>query len=310
MRPLLKWAGGKRQLLPTLRGYYPAKYERYIEPFFGSGAVFFDLYSSGRLEGRRAWLVDANADLIGCYRMLADRTDEVIAALHTLAGGHLIGGAAFYYDVRDRRFNPARAADAAYTPALAAMFIYLNRTGFNGLYRVNRLGGFNVPAGRYANPRICDEEHLRVVADALRSPAVTFEHGAFDRALARAGSGDFIYCDPPYAPVSRTSCFANYTANGFTSHDQLRLQRALIAAATRGATVVLSNSSAPEIERLYSMPEAVDARLRIKRVPARRAINSRAEARGPIDELVITNAIRPKMLRMPPRAAPTLRRRA
>jgi len=296
-RPLLKWAGGKRQLLPKLRACYPAKYRRYIEPFFGSGAVFFDLYSSGSLAGRHAWLVDDNADLIGCYQTLVDSTDEVITALRALAQGHLIGGSAFYYDVRDCRFNPARAAGAAYTPALAAMLIYLNRTGFNGLFRVNRLGEFNVPAGRYANPRICDEENLREVAHALRGREVTLEHGSFDRALAGAGRGDFVYCDPPYAPISRTACFASYTASGFTSHDQIRLQRALIAAARRGAMVVLSNSSAPEIERLYSTPEARRAGLRLERVDARRAINSRADARGPVKELVITNVIRPRMLR-------------
>jgi DNA adenine methylase len=306
VRPLLKWAGGKRQLLPKLRGYYPAKYQRYIEPFFGSGAVFFDLYNSGHLDGRRAWLVDDNADLIGCYRMLVDRTDEVIAALRELARGHFAGGSEFYYEVRDRRFNPVRASNPAYTPELAAMLIYMNRTGFNGLFRLNRLGGFNVPAGRYANPRICDEGHLRAVASALRGCHVTVEHGSFDRALAEAGRGDFVYCDPPYAPVSRTACFANYTANGFTWHDQQRLQRALIGAAQRGAAVVLSNSSTPEIERLYSVPEAANARLRIERVAARRAINSRADARGPIDELVITNApraLRPQMLRAERRAA-------
>jgi DNA adenine methylase len=300
VRPLLKWAGGKRQLLPKLRGYYPQQYARYIEPFFGSGAVFFDLHSSGALAGRRAWLVDDNADLIGCYRMLVDRTEDVIAALAELARGHADGGSEFYYEVRDGRFNPVRAASRAYTPELAAMLIYMNRTGFNGLFRLNRLGEFNVPAGRYVNPRICNEVHLRAVAAALRPSHVIVEHGPFDGALAKAGRGDFVYCDPPYAPISPTACFANYTAKGFTAADQLRLQAALIAAAKRGATIVLSNSSAPEIERLYSGPEAVKARLRIERVAARRAINSRADARGPIDELVITNAphqLRPQMLK-------------
>jgi DNA adenine methylase len=299
-RPLLKWAGGKRQLLPALRPYFPARYRRYIEPFFGSGAVFFDLYGSGALAGRRAWLLDANADLIGCYQTLADKTDEVIAALRALATGHDAGGSDFYYQVRDEQFNPARAAGTLYTPELAAMLIYLNRTGFNGLFRLNRRGEFNVPAGRYARPRICDEDHLRVVAGALRNPAITLEHGSFDRALDEAGTGDFVYCDPPYAPVSRTACFANYTASGFTSHDQLRLQRGLIAAAQRGASIVVSNSSTAEIEDLYSTPEVLRAHLRIERVRARRAINSRPDARGPIEELVITNTalnVRPKMLK-------------
>src|SRR5438874_11996465 len=243
-RPLLKWAGGKRQLLPALRTFYPVTFNRYIEPFFGSGAVFFDLHASGRLAGRQAWLVDDNADLIGCYRMLTSRTDEVIKQLQVLAAGHERGGSDFYYEVRDARFNPMRATAATYTPEMAAMLIYLNRTGFNGLFRLNKSGEFNVPAGRYVNPRIVDEQHLQQVATALRTRGVTLVHGSFDGALAEAGKGDFIYCDPPYAPLSRTACFANYTAKGFTIHDQTRLQHALVAAAERGAHVVLSNSSA------------------------------------------------------------------
>src|ERR687883_437192 len=123
-RPLLKWAGGKRQLLPTLRGFYPVAFKRYIEPFFGSGAVFFDLHASGRLEGKQAWLVDDNADLIGCYHMLVSHTNDVIAALQRLANGHDARGSDFYYEVRDRRFNPMRAeAAGTYTPEMAAMLI-------------------------------------------------------------------------------------------------------------------------------------------------------------------------------------------
>ncbi|PYR78789.1 MAG: hypothetical protein DMF87_13120 [Acidobacteria bacterium] len=296
-RPLLKWAGGKRQLLPALRGYYPVTFNRYIEPFFGSGAVFFDLHASGRLAGRQAWLVDDNADLIGCYRMLTSRTDEVIKQLQALAAGHERGGSDFYYEVRDARFNPMRATAATYTPEMAAMLIYLNRTGFNGLFRLNKSGEFNVPAGRYVNPRIVDEQHLRQVAAALRSRGVTLTQGSFEGAVLEAGKGDFVYCDPPYAPLSRTACFANYTANGFRRNDQERLQQALAGAAKRGAHVVLSNSSAPEIEELYSRTNAQQALLRIERVDARRAINSRAESRGPVTELVITNVLKPRMLR-------------
>jgi DNA adenine methylase len=190
-----------------------------------------------------------------------------------------------------------RAASDAYTPEMAAMLIYLNRTGFNGLFRLNKAGEFNVPAGRYTNPRIVDEEHLRQVAAALRSRGVALINGSFDEALADTGQGDFIYCDPPYAPVSRTACFANYTARGFTLGDQERLQQALIEAANRGALVVLSNSSAPDIERLYSTREAKRAQLRIRRVDARRSINSRGDSRGPVTELVITNVLRLTMLR-------------
>lgn len=313
-RPLLKWAGGKRQLLPVLRALYPGRFRRYLEPFFGSGAVFFDLHGKRLLAGREARLVDANPDLVGCYRTLRDRTDAVIRELELLAKEHRAGGEAFFYEVRDARFNPARLRASAYTPALAAMLIYLNRTGFNGLFRLNRRGEFNVPAGRYANPSICDVGHLRSVANALRQRGVSIELGSFERSIATAGRGDFVYCDPPYEPLSRTSSFASYTTHGFTADDQRRLQREVVAAAKRGAHVVLSNSSAPLIVALYTSAEAADAGLQVQLVPARRAINSRAELRGPVDEVVVTNAataallaVQPKMARASLRNAPRAR---
>ena len=314
-RPLLKWAGGKRQLLPVLVSYYPQKFSRYIEPFMGSAAVFFDLLNSGRLARRTSILADVNPDLIGCYRTLRDRPGAVIRSLTLLAAQYREGGTACYYDVRDLRFNPLRAAlqaratdpaDVAdmYTPELAAMLIFLNRTGFNGLFRLNRRGGFNVPVGRYTNPKICDEAHLRAVASALASPSVTLTLRPFDRTLAEAGEGDFVYCDPPYAPLSPTSSFANYTADGFSSFDQRRLQQAVIAACGRGAHVIVSNSSATEVLQAYTTPEARKAKLQVRPVPARRAINSIASSRGPVNELIISNVraaslanVRPKMLR-------------
>ena len=312
MRPLLKWAGGKRQLLPRLSEHYPQRFERYVEPFVGSGAVFFHLATSGKLTGRAVDLCDVNADLIGCYLALRDRTEEVITALQALAREHRSRGDACYYEVRDERFNPLRAelfsrADspqdvaAAYPAHAAAMFIFLNRTGFNGLYRLNRRGAFNVPAGRYTDPRICDAEHLRRVASVFRRERVSIRYRSFDLTLADVGGGDFVYCDPPYAPLSPTSNFASYTAQGFTAFDQQRLQQAVVAACRRGAHVVVSNSSATQIWRLYSTPEAIKAGLRISSVPARRAINSRPTARGAVDELIISNvhplaAIRPRMV--------------
>ena len=298
VRPLLKWAGGKRQLLPALEQYYPPSFERYLEPFLGSGAVFFHLAATGILDGRPVRLSDVNADLIGCYRMVRDRTDAVIAALRDLERDHRRRGDACYYEVRDERFNPLRATLAAeraeraadaYTPALAAMLIFLNRTGFNGLFRLNRLGGFNVPAGRYREPRICDPDHIRDVAAVLRRPGLAIEHRGFEAALGEAGAGDFVYCDPPYAPLSRTSSFASYTAAGFAAMDQQRLREAIVAACRRGAHVVMSNSSAPEIELAYQTRAARQAKIAIHRVPARRAINSRATSRGPVDEFIITN---------------------
>jgi DNA adenine methylase len=330
-RPLLKWAGGKRQLLEALGRHYPAGFARYVEPFLGSGAVFFDLLGRGRLSGRPVRLIDVNPDLIGCYRVVRDRTAAVIDALSSLDREYRATGAACYYDVRDRRFNPARARLAAraaaaatdlrealerradgYTPELAAMLIFLNRTGFNGLFRVNRRGGFNVPAGRYDRPVICDAVNIRAVASAFAQPGVTLECRGFEEVLAGTGDGDFVYCDPPYAPLSRTSSFAHYTAGGFTALDQRRLQQQVFDACRRGALVLLSNSSAGEIVRGYSTREARRSKLEIFRVPARRAINSRSTARGVVEELIITNVgrmpenlgrIRPRMLPVRPRHA-------
>ena len=317
MRPLLKWAGGKRQLLPVLEHYYPTAFHRYLEPFVGSGAVFFHLASTGVLDGRTVTLSDVNADLIGCYRAVRNETDAVIDALQRLEREHRRRGDACYYEVRDERFNPARAklmaasggsgttAAAHYPADLAAMLVFLNRTGFNGLFRLNRLGEFNVPAGRYREPRICDPDHVRAVAAVLRRRGVAIEHRGFEAALGEAGRGDFVYCDPPYAPLSRTSSFASYTAAGFASLDQHRLMEAVIRACRRGARVVVSNSSAPEIETAYQTRAARQAKIAVHRVPARRAINSRASARGPVDELIISNvppalaAVRPRMAKAP-----------
>ena len=294
-RPLLKWAGGKRQLLPALRAFYPESFGRYFEPFVGSGAVFFDLYASGRLTGTPATLTDCNADLIGCYRVVRDRTPEVRRALERLARGHDAGAADHFYAVRDR-FNRTRTRLAAdnvadgYTPALAAMLIYLNRTGFNGLFRLNASGHFNVPVGRYVRPRICDPAHLSAVATALGAPGVTLQLAPFESALSAARAGDLVYFDPPYAPVSDTARFTSYTARPFTLDDHVRLRDCAIELARRDCAVMVSNSSAPAMAALYEDdPRAAAAGLRVFRVPARRAINSRASARGPVTEFLLTN---------------------
>ena len=280
-------------LLP-LRRFYPSTFNRYIEPFFGSGAVFFDLQAQGRLTGHNVLLVDSNADLIGCYETVRDRPDEVGDELDRLAAAHARGGEARYYEVRDQLFNPARdrlrADDGriAYTPELAAMLIYLNRTGFNGLFRLNARGAFNVPAGRYERPRIADRENLARVAHALAGAQLV--RGSFEVVSELATAGDFVYFDPPYAPLSRTAMFTSYTAVGFDARDQQRLQQVVIELARRGCHVLLSNSTASEIAALYEQSrDARRAKLRVLRVPARRAINSNGARRGAVDEFLITN---------------------
>ena len=300
LRPFLKWAGGKRQLLPALRPFYPARFETYHEPFLGSGAVFFDLASRGALRPRRVRLTDVNGDLIGCWRQLRDHPDAVIAQLHDLAAERLAAPEEHYYQVRDDWFNPRRAriADGGswaerYTTDLAAMLIYLNRTGFNGLFRVNSQGLFNVPRGRYKNPRICDEHNLRRTSEALSALEAVVDYAPFEAVLDVARPRDFVYLDPPYAPLSTTASFTSYTPDRFDAEAQRRLQEVVIRLAKRRCHVVLSNSTAPEIAALYDgNAEAERAGMRAHTVPARRAINSNAARRGPIQEYVITNVPR------------------
>jgi DNA adenine methylase len=283
----------------VLRKFYPATFNRYWEPFLGSGAVFFDLHARGLLAGHDAILTDSNPDLIACYRTVRDCPEQVIGELLRLARSHEREGAGHYYQVRNERFNPQRAALAAssngmchYNPALTAMFIYLNRTGYNGLFRLNSDGQFNVPAGRYARPRICDEVNVRRVASALARSGVILERARFDRTVDSAGAGDFLYFDPPYAPLSKTARFTSYTTEGFDADDQQRLRDVIVTLARRGCHVVMSNSTAPEIARLYEGSQEVEAAgLRCYKIAARRAINSNATRRGAVNEYVITNVI-------------------
>ena len=298
LRPFLKWAGGKRQLLPALGRFYPARFGTYHEPFLGSGAVFFDLASHDAVRPGRVRLTDVNRDLIGCWRQLRDDRDAVIAHLQRLAAERLAAPAEHYYYVRDECFNPARVKTSSggqpraerYTPELAAMLIYLNRTGFNGLFRVNSKGLFNVPRGRYRNPKICDEHNLRQTSEVLSTLGAVINYAPYDAVLDVAYPGDFVYLDPPYAPLSATALFTSYTAERFDASDQRRLQQVVIALASRGCHVLLSNSTAPEIATLYEgNRDAKRAGFRTMRVPARRAINSAVARRGIIDEYLITN---------------------
>ena len=260
--PFIKWVGGKRSLLEQLRPHLPPTYGRLFEPVVGGGALFFDQ------RPKRATLGDNNARLIATYRGLRDATDEVIRLLKS-----------YRYDRDDFLAMRARAIDAESDPAIAAWFIYLNKTGYNGLYRVNSRNGFNVPFGSYKNPAICDEPTLRACAAALRRTDLVA--GDFELVTRKARKGDLVYFDPPYVPLSATSSFTGYTADGFDSHDQLRLRDAARALAARGVHVLLSNSSAPAVVNLYR--EEFD----IVQLRARRSINSNIEGRSAIVELLM-----------------------
>jgi DNA adenine methylase len=289
-RPFLKWAGGKRQLLTRLRRFIPQQFEAYHEPFLGSGALFFDLRARGLLRGRAAHLTDSNADLIGCYRAIRDDVDAVIPSLQWLERAHRQDPAGQYYRVRDELFNPARLTGREYSAELAAMFIYLNRTGFNGLFRLNSRGAFNVPVGRYVNPTICDASNLRAVAAALSSSDVHLNTAPYAAVLQTASAGDLVYFDPPYAPLSATARFTSYTTGGFSDADQMRLCEIARELVARGCHVIISNSTAPLVRELYGSVRGLHAH----KVPARRAINSDSRKRGVVMEYIISNVPRTK----------------
>ena len=266
-RPFLKWVGGKGQLLDRLRPHIPARFGAYHEPFVGGGALFFALWRDRRVFETPAYLSDVNPELVDTYRALRDDVDSVIKALR----GH-------HYE--ERYYYDTRALDPWQMPRAdrAARMIYLNRSGFNGLYRVNKSGGFNVPFGRYTNPTICDEANLRAVSAALSSAAIM--NDPFDGIVERARPGDLVYLDPPYVPVSRTSNFVSYAKTGFTTDDQETLATAVETLVDRGVFVMLSNSDTPWVRKRY-------CDLDVHRVPARRNINCNAKSRGPVNEVVV-----------------------
>jgi len=267
-RPFLKWVGGKSQLLGALRELVPEDIETYFEPFLGGGALFFDVQPS------QAVIADLNPELVDCFTAVRDRLDRVIGHLegHIYEKGH-------FYAVRDLEPDDLSLAERA------ARTIYLNRTGFNGLYRVNSKGRFNVPFGRYTNPLICDHENLQACSEALQGTDVV--QGHFAEVLAKAKAGDFVYLDPPYVPVSRTSNFTHYVAGGFGPDDQNRLAQELVGLDSRGARFVLSNADTPEVRAMYL--ELGIPKLRIEQVLASRAVNSRSSGRGKVPELLVHN---------------------
>jgi len=266
-RPVLKWAGGKTRLVEAICARLPEQIETYYEPFMGGAAVFFALAKRGQFK--RAALSDRNPELVNVYTSLQTHVDAVIKEL-----GKWKYDEVTYYRVRDRfKRNPSPEERAART-------IYLNKTGYNGLYRVNRAGEFNVPFGRYTNPTICDERNLRLVAAVLKD--VTLCECDFQAACENATRGDAVYFDPPYMPLSDTAYFTAYDRHPFGLEEHQRLAAVFSALAKRKVTAVLSNSDTPETQRLFKQ-------WAMEQVQVPRAINSRASSRGPVSELLVVN---------------------
>jgi len=261
-KPFIRWVGGKRQLLPELRARVPQSFGHYFEPFIGGGALFFNL------SPLCATLADVNERLVRAYKGVRNDVEHVIELLHEYPHD-----SAFYYSLRTVDIDARTDAE------VAAWLIYLGKVGFNGLYRVNKSGGHNVPFGRHKNPTICDVETLRACSAALKP--VELLVADFAASVAEAQAGDLVYFDPPYAPLSATSSFTAYTASGFGPDEQRRLRNVALELKQRGAHVLLSNSSAPLIRDLYANG------FHVEEVGARRSVNSKASGRGQVKELLI-----------------------
>lgn len=273
-QPFLKWAGGKGQLLDQYERFFPAAPGgRYFEPFVGSGAVFFHLRRRDLFEAYS--LSDSNEELINCFRAVQQNVDALIARLEEHRRQH---DKEHYYAVRaldrDPNWKDAPSVERA------ARMIYLNKTCYNGLWRVNSQGHFNVPMGRYKNPDIVNVDRLRAASEALRG--VTLDVRSFEDVTGLAQPGDFVYFDPPYHPLSATANFTSYAADDFGPEDQRRLAGVFAELDRKGCRVMLSNSDTDFVRELYHP-------YRIETVSARRAINSAKRNRGPIREVVVVN---------------------
>lgn len=271
-KPFLKWAGGKQQLLSQLEPFFPNAFERYFEPFVGGGAVFFHLWNTYRVP-ENVFLLDNNDELINAYRVVRDDLDELLDILSMHQRNHC---AQYYYRIR----NLDRGEVTLSRVERAARTIYLNRTCYNGLYRVNSKGQFNVPMGSYKNPIILDRDTLTAASIALQG--VHIETRDFRVVVEMGQAGDFFYFDPPYHPLSKTASFTSYTASSFSEQDQRDLADVFARLTAKGCLCMLSNSHTPFILELYRG-------FRIETVRAIRAINSDANGRGKIEEVVILN---------------------
>ncbi|MEL4029967.1 DNA adenine methylase [Caldifermentibacillus hisashii] len=270
IQPFLKWAGGKRQLLPEIRKYIPKRIGTYYEPFLGGGAVLFDL------QPKKAVINDINSELINTYLVIKNNVDELIEDLRKHENT-----SDYYYKIRDLDRDKNRFSKLSDVEK-ASRLIYLNKTCFNGLFRVNSQGQFNVPFGRYKNPNIVNEFVLRAVSHYLNNNEVKILNGDFADAVSSAKKGDFVYFDSPYDPVSETASFTGYTLGGFNKDEQIRLRDLFVDLDKRGCKVLLSNSATDFIKDLYK-----DYHIEI--VSATRNINSIATKRGKIDEVLVMN---------------------
>jgi DNA adenine methylase len=277
VKPFIKWAGGKRGLIPQLFDKFPKEFNNYHEPFLGGGAVFFELYSRGMLNGKKVYLSDINAELINTYNVVKNNPNQLIENLKLYKKNH---SKEFYYQVRELdRLKGFKTLDNI---ERATRFIYLNKTCFNGLYRVNKKGYFNTPIGSYKNPNIVDEETILNASRALQNAIILNQ--PFDKTIDNVSVNDFVYLDPPYYPLTQTANFTSYDENVFLDEKQQQLFNLFTELNNKKCFVVKSNSNTDFIKKLYK-------EYTIDFVQANRFINSKSNNRNKIDEVLIRGAI-------------------
>lgn len=268
--PVVKWVGGKRQIIDQIMKYVPENISTYYEPFLGGGAVLFEL------QPKKAVVNDINSELINLYEVIKNNVDELINDLSKHKNDK-----SYFYNIRELDRNPELYS--VLTPVQrASRIIYLNKTCYNGLFRVNKAGEFNTPFGNYSNPNIVNETTLRAVSDYFNKAHITFTCLDFEEALKGARISSFVYLDPPYDPVSDTASFTGYDKGGFDRNKQIRLKKTCDRLNQKGIRFLLSNSATDFIKDLYK-----DYKLVV--IQAKRVINSKADKRGEIDEVLVMN---------------------
>ncbi len=273
-KPFVKWAGGKRQLIPILSENLPQTMGTYFEPFLGGGALLFHILSER--DGQICRISDLNSDLVLTYITIRDKPDELIYSLKNHAKRYQKDSKSYYYSIRES--NPRSAVEKT------SRLLFLNRTCFNGLYRVNSKGKFNVPLGRYTNPNIVNEENIRSVSQVLQSRKVSIKCLDFETVLDDAKKDDLVYFDPPYQPVSSTANFTSYTHKSFTYDDLKRLAKLCLKLDSIGCKVMLSNSNSQDVVEMFA-----EKQWRLKKIKANRSINSNSKKRTGHFELLIKN---------------------
>ncbi len=273
-KPFVKWAGGKRQLIPILNENLPETFGTYFEPFLGGGALLFHMLTER--QDQKCNISDLNSDLVLSYTTIRDRTEALIISLKNHEKNYQKDSKSYYYSIRES--NPRSQIEKT------SRLIFLNRTCFNGLYRVNSKGKFNVPLGKYSNPNIVNEENLRSVSHILQSSKVAIQCRDFESVLRDAKKGDLVYFDPPYQPISDTANFTSYTNKDFTYDDLSRLAELCMNLDSNGCRVLLSNSNSKEVADMFAIKP-----WKINKIRANRSINSNSKKRTGHFELLIRN---------------------